>query len=255
MSGKDNKVVLVTGSSSGIGAAVACRAAREGCNVLVNYNSNRDGADDVVAYCEEQGVEAIAVGADVAEDEACRALASVAEDTWGRLDVLVNNAGTTKLVAHADLDGLDAEDFQRIYQVNTVGAFQMIRAVVPLLRQTGGSIVNVASVAALLGVGTSVAYACSKAALLALNKSMARELGPEICVNAVCPGFVEGDWLMQQLGEEVYALVKQHYETQSRTGKVMTNETVADNIWFFAMNSANVTGEHLLMDGGASLPY
>ena len=255
MSDADKPVVLVTGSSSGIGAAVARLAAREGHNVLVNYNSNRAGADEVVDYCKGQGVEAIAVGADVAEDEACRALAEVVDQTWGRLDVLVNNAGVTKLVPHADLDGLDAEDFQRIYQVNTIGAFQMIRAAVPLLRENSGSIVNVASVAGLIGGGTSVAYACSKAALLALNKSMARELGPEIRVNAVCPGFVEGDWLMRALGEETYNVVKAHFQSQSRTGQVMTNETVAENIWYFAVGAPNITGEHLLMDGGATLPY
>ena len=255
MSESESRVIIVTGSSSGIGAAVARRAAREGWHVLVNYNRNREGADSVVAYCREQGVEAVAVGADVAEDAACRALASVAEDTWGRVDALINNAGTTKVCAHGDLEGLSAEDFQHIYQVNTVGAFQMIRAVVPLMRRTGGSVVNVASVAGILGVGTSVAYACSKAAMLALNKSMARELGPEIRVNAVCPGFVEGDWLKEGLGDERYQLVKAHYLEASRTNAVMTPDTVADNIWFFTTDASNVTGEQLLLDGGASLPY
>jgi 3-oxoacyl-[acyl-carrier protein] reductase len=255
MTDDDRPVILVTGSSSGIGAAVCRLASREGYNVLVNYNSNREGAGGVVADCQAAGVEAVAVAADVGRDRDCRALVEAADSHWGRLDVLVNNAGVTKLVPHADLDGLDAADFQHIYQVNTIGAFQMIRAAVPLLRQRGGSIVNVASVAGLLGVGTSVAYACSKAALLALNKSMARELGPEIRVNAVCPGFVEGDWLKRNLGDEVYGLVKSHFESQARTGAVMTNESVAENIWYFATGARNITGEHLLMDGGASLPY
>lgn len=249
------KVIVVTGSSGGIGAAVAKLAARKGWNVVVNYNSNQAGADAVVAYCQEQGVQALAVGADIAEDEACRALAAAAVDAWGRIDVLVNNAGTTKFCAHHDLEGLDAEDFQRVYRVNTIGAFQMIRAVVPTMQKTGGSIVNVASVAGLIGVGSSVAYACSKAAMLALNQSMARNLGPQIRVNAVCPGMVEGEWLQEGLGEETYALVKTHYETQARTGKVMTAATVAENIWFFADSAPNVTGEQLLLDGGATLPY
>jgi 3-oxoacyl-[acyl-carrier protein] reductase len=255
MPSKKRRVVIITGSSSGIGAAVARLAAGKGYNVLVNYNSNRAGADAVVADCQALGAEAIAVGADVADDGDCRKMAAAAEDAWGRIDVLVNNAGTTKLCPHNDLEGLDAEDFHRLYAVNSIGAFQMIRAVVPLMKKTGGSIVNVASVAGLIGVGTSLAYACSKAALLAINKSMARNLGPEIRVNAVCPGFVEGEWLQGLLGDEMYGAVKGHYQTLAPTGQVMTPETVAENIWFFADGAPNVTGEHLLMDGGATLPY
>lgn len=255
MAVSDNKVILITGSSSGIGAELARLAARNSYNVVVNYNSNQAGADAVVSYCQEQGVEALAVGADVAEDAACRALASAAIDAWGRIDVLVNNAGTTMFCAHDNLEGLDSEDFHRLYRVNTIGAFQMIRAVVPVMKQTGGSIVNVASVAGLIGVGSSLAYACSKAAMLALNQSMARNLGPEIRVNAVCPGMVEGEWLQEGLGEEVYDLVKQHFEKQASTGQVMNATTVAENIWYFANSAPNVTGEQLLLDGGATLPY
>jgi 3-oxoacyl-[acyl-carrier protein] reductase len=251
----ETKVLIATGSSSGIGAELAKLAAREGYNVLVNYNSNRAAADAVVAYCKDQGVDAVAVGADVGEDAACRALASVAVETWGRIDALVNNAGTTKFCPHGDLEGLTAEDFQRLYQVNAIGAFQMIRAVVPTMKETGGSIVNVASVAGLLGVGSSLAYACSKAAMLAINKSMARELGPEIRVNAVCPGMVEGDWLKEGLGEDLYPIVEKHFVDKSSTGQIMTTETVAENIWYFVASAPNVTGEYLILDGGATLPY
>ena len=251
----DNKVILVTGSSSGIGAEVARLAARNSYNVLVNYNSNRSGADAVVAYCLEQDVEAVAVGANIADDGACREMVAAAVDAWGRVDVLVNNAGTTTFCAHADLEGLDAKDFHDLYAVNTIGAFQMIRAVVPVMKKTGGAIVNVASVAGLIGVGSSLAYACSKAALLALNLSMARNLGPEIRVNAVCPGMVAGEWLQEGLGDERYSMVKQHFETQAPTGKIMNAETVAENIWYFADSAPNVTGEHVLMDGGATLAY
>ena len=249
------KVIIVTGSSSGIGAEVARLAAQNGYNVLVNYNSNADGAAAVVADCIAEGVEALAVQANVADDGDCRRMAGVAVDAWGRIDVLVNNAGTTKFCAHADLEGLDAADFHHLYDVNTIGAFQMIRAVVPTMKQTGGSIVNVASVAGLIGVGSSLAYACSKAAMLAINLSMARNLGPEIRVNAVCPGFVEGDWLEEGLGAEMYEAVRGHYRNQAATGEVMTPATVAENIWYFADSAPNVTGEHVLMDGGATLPY
>jgi len=255
MSAHDRRVILVTGSSSGIGADVARLAARNGYNVLVNYNSNAAKAEAVLADCIAEGVEAIAVGANVADDADCRRLAETAVQAWGRIDVLVNNAGTTKFCPHQDLEGLDASDFHDLYDVNTIGAFQMIRAVVPTMKNTGGSIVNVASVAGLIGVGSSLAYACSKAALLAINTSMARNLGPEIRVNAVCPGFVEGDWLEEGLGKDAYAAVRQHYRDRASTGEVMTTATVAENIWYFAHSAPNVTGEHLLMDGGATLPY
>jgi NAD(P)-dependent dehydrogenase (short-subunit alcohol dehydrogenase family) len=136
-----------------------------------------------------------------------------------------------------------------------VGAFQMIRAVTPIMKVTGGCIVNVASVAGVFGVGSSLPYACSKAAMLAMNKSMARELGPKITVNAVCPGMVEGDWLLNGLGEELYAAIGEHYRGMAPTGEVMTPDTVADSIWYFATGASNVTGEHLVLDGGANLRY
>ncbi len=255
MSDTEHRVIVVTGSSSGIGAEVARMAARHHYNVVVNYNSNATGADAVVDYCNSQGVEAVSVKANVAEDADCRRLAQAAIDSWGRIDVLVNNAGTTKFCAHADLEGLDAEDFHHLYSVNTIGAFQMIRAVVPTMKKTGGTIVNVASVAGLIGVGSSLAYACSKAAMLAINQSMARNLGPEIRVNAVCPGFVEGDWLQEGLGSEMYDNVRNYYRERAATGEVMTPASVAENIWYFAHSAPNVTGEHVLMDGGATLPY
>lgn len=255
MESSDRKTIIITGSSSGIGAAVARLAARHNHNLVINYNSNAEGAENVAEICRTEGVEVVIVQADISKDADCKRLAQAAIDQWGRIDVLVNNAGTTRMVSHDDLDGLDSDDFTNLYQTNTVGAFQMIRAVVPTMKQTGGRIVNVASVAGMIGVGSSVAYACSKGAMLALNKSMARVLGPEIVVNAVCPGFVEGQWLQEGLGEEMYGFVKQHYETQARTNQVMNNETVAENIWYFASTSQNITGEHLLMDGGATLPY
>jgi 3-oxoacyl-[acyl-carrier protein] reductase len=255
MSESQRKTIIVTGSSSGIGAEVARLAARKGYNVLINYNSNAAGAEAVSADCRAEGAEAVVVQANVAEDADCRRMAAAAVEAWGRVDVLVNNAGTTTFCAHGDLEGLSADDFHRLYEVNTIGAFQMIRAVVPTMKQTGGSIVNVASVAGLIGVGSSLAYACSKAAMLAINLSMARNLGPEIRVNAVCPGFVEGDWLAEGLGVEMYDAVRQHYRERAATGEVMTPATVAENIWYFADSAPNVTGEHVLMDGGATLPY
>jgi NAD(P)-dependent dehydrogenase (short-subunit alcohol dehydrogenase family) len=255
MSDTRNRVAIITGASSGIGAAVAKRAASEGYNVLLGYRSKHEEAQSVVAECESQGVAAIAQSGDIADDKVCRDLASVAEQEWGRIDVLVNNAGASVFCAHGDLEGVGAETFQKLYQINTVGAFQVIRAVAPVMKAGGGRIVNVASVAGVFGVGSSLPYACSKAAMLALNKSMARELGPEILVNAVCPGMVAGDWLLNGLGEELYREVEKRHKGMAPTGEIMTPETVADSIWFFASAASNVTGEQLILDGGVNLRY
>ena len=255
MNTEPRKVILVTGSSSGIGAQVAEIAAVNGYNVVVNYHSNQASGESVAESCRARGVDSIAVGADVADDQSCRELVKAAGQKWGRLDALVNNAGTTKFCAHADLDGLDADDFQQIYAVNTIGAFQMARAAVLLLKASHGSIVNVSSVAGVFGVGSSLAYSCSKGALLMLNKSLARSLGPEITVNAVCPGFVAGEWLKEGLPDGAFERVEQRYKDVSPTGEVMNNRTVAENIWFFVANSKNITGEQLIMDGGTHVAY
>lgn len=247
-------VAIVTGSSSGVGAATARQLAEQGCHVVINYASNEAGARETQAACEAFGVETEVVQADVARDEDCRRLAAAAEARWGRIDALVNNAGTTKFCAHDDLDGLSAEDFQRIYAVNTVGAYQMTRAVAPAMRRGGrGSIVNVASIAGVMGVGSSIAYAASKGAMITLGLSLARALGPEIRVNTVCPGFIQGDWLEQGMGAETYARTKAFLEQNTPLKLTATPDTVAEVIVYFLTGATVVTGETLLLDGGHHL--
>src|SRR5262245_60038208 len=178
-----SKVAIVTGASSGIGAASAVELARRGWSVVINYARSEAEANRVAAGCGD----ALVVQADVGDDDACRALAQTTLERWGRIDALVNNAGTTKFVDHANLDGLSADDFLRIYRINVVGAFQMTRACAPALKACRGAVVNVSSVAAQLTLGSSIAYGASKAALNMMTRSLARSLGPEIRVNAVCP--------------------------------------------------------------------
>ncbi len=247
-------VAIVTGSSSGVGAATARQLAEKGCHVVINYSSNEAGARETQQACEAFGVETLVRRADVAVDADCRAMAAAADEKWGRIDALVNNAGTTKFCNHADLDGLAAEDFQRIYAVNTVGAYQMVRAVEPAMRRGGrGSIVNVASIAGVMGVGSSIAYAASKGAMITLGLSLARVLGPEIRLNTVCPGFIQGDWLEQGMGEENYARTKSYLEQNTPLGLTSTPDTVAEVIVFFLTGTETVTGETLLLDGGHHL--
>lgn len=241
-----SNVAIITGASSGIGAASALELARRGWSVVVNYARSEAEAGKVAAACEG----AIAVQADVADDAACRKLAQAALDRWGRIDALVNNAGTTKFVDHADLDGLSADDFLRIYRTNVVGPFQMTRACAPALRASRGAVVNVSSVAAQLGIGSSLAYAASKAALNTMTVSLARSLAPEVRVNAVCPGYVDTPWHASALGAERANQVAAHYAKTVPLKDHARPEDVADVIVWLIEGARQVTGEAIFVDGG-----
>ena len=245
-------VCIVTGSAAGIGAACAERLAVTGARVAINYTKSEREACDVAAACEAKGGQTILVQADVSLDADCRKLAQAVEDRWGRVDVLVNNAGTTKFVRHDDLDALQAADFQRIFGVNVIGAFQMVRAVAPVMQQQGiGAIVNVSSIAGVTGMGSSVAYAASKGALNTMTLSLARALGPAIRVNAVCPGFVETRWLKSGLGAE-YDAKKKSYESITPLKATVLPGDVADAV-VWLLQADKVTGEIITVDSGVHL--
>lgn len=246
----DGAVAVVTGGGTGIGASVVRRLAARGVRSVVNYSSSRAEAEAVAA---ETG--GIAVRGDVADDADCRALARAATDRWGRLDFLVNNAGRTKFANHEDLDALDAEDFVDLYRVNTVSAFQMIRACAPALREGGvGAVVNVASVAGAFGIGSSVAYACTKGAMITLTKSLARVLAPAIRVNAVAPGYVGTGWFEKRLGEEGFAALNDRIAGSVPMAFACQPDDVAGPIVnLLDPASRAITGEVLLIDAGAHL--
>jgi 3-oxoacyl-[acyl-carrier protein] reductase len=228
-----NKVAIVTGSASGIGAATAVELSKRGWNVVVNYSKSEKQAAEVASRCKSS----IAIKADIGEDAECRALAKAALDKWGRIDALVNNAGTTKFVKHADLEGLSADDFLRIYRLNVVGPFQMVRACAAALKAQKGAVVNVSSVASLLGTGSSIAYAASKSALNTMTHSLARSLGPEVRVNAVCPGYVDTPWQHNALG---MVPLKDYARP----------EDLAETICWLIEGARQVTGETIFVDGG-----
>ena len=245
------KAAVVTGSSRGAGRATALALAKQGCNVLVNYSSSREAAEQVVAEIKSLGVKSLPFQANVANDDDCRTMMDTAYQAFGRLDILVNNAGTTEFIRHSDLEKATDEIWDNILAVNLKGPFQCIRAAEKYLKESGdGSIVNVASVAGVAGTGSSVPYCASKAALINLGLTMARALGPEIRVNTVSPGFIEGEWLKAGFGDK-YDVIKSNNEKKAVLGKVSQPEDVADAILCFITGSKLVTGQNIVCDGGA----
>ena len=249
-----NAVCIVTGSATGIGAACVVELARKGCRTVINYTKSEAEAKQTAAECEAAGAETLLVRANVAEDADCRRMADAALDKWGRIDGLINNAGTTKVVwNHSKLESLSAQDFQDIYAVNVIGAFQMIRAVEPTMRkQDQGSIVNISSRAGIDSMGTSIAYAASKGAMNTMTIGLARALGPQIRVNAVCPGFVETRWLQGAVGDR-YEAARTRYATNSPLQRTSTPDDVAEAAIWLLTGASMVTGEFIVVDGGNRL--
>jgi NAD(P)-dependent dehydrogenase (short-subunit alcohol dehydrogenase family) len=228
--------------------------AGKGARVVINYSRSEAEARETLAACEAAGGEAMLAQGDVAVDADCRRIAAAALERWGRIDGLVNNAGVTKFANPADLDALEAADFHRLLDVNVIGAFQMIRAVVPAMRAQGqGAIVNVSSNSTAIGGGSSLAYTASKGALNAMTLTLARALGPEIRVNAVSPGVIESRWLKDGVGEEAYGRVAGVYADAAVLGRVAQPEDVADPVVWLLEGADFITGEILMVDGGVRL--
>jgi 3-oxoacyl-[acyl-carrier protein] reductase len=249
------KVALVTGSATGIGAAIAATFAQAGANLVINYTRSEAEAHATAALAREAGAEVRVVRGDVAIDADCTKLAGAAIEAWGRIDILVNNAGTTKFAAHGDLDALAAEDFARIYAVNVTGAFQTIRACRDALKASGeGAIVNVSSVAGIAGVGSSVAYAASKGALNTVTLSLARALAPEIRVNAVCPGYVATRWFKDRFGAARFEAITAEQAAATPLKRAGEPSDIAQAVLFLCTPAArHITGELLVVDGGLHL--
>ena len=226
------KVAIVTGGSSGMGEATVKELEKRGWQVAAMARSKGEFRGDV------------------AKDADCRRVAKAVLDKFGRIDALVNCAGTTKFVGHADLEGLSAEDFEAIFRVNLIGPFQMIRACVPALKAAKGCIVNVSSVASILGTGSSIAYAASKAALDTMSFSLARALGPEIRVNVVAPGYVRTPWQVAAHGAKGAEELERKFAERTPLKAAPDAQDVADAIAWLVEGARRVTGEIIYIDGG-----
>jgi 3-oxoacyl-[acyl-carrier protein] reductase len=232
------KVAIVTGGSSGMGEAAAQELTKRGWHVAVVSRKKTDLP------------KILALQGDVAEDADCRRVAKEVLDKWGRIDALVNSAGTTKFVGHADLEGLSAEDFEAIFRVNLIGPFQMIRACAAALKASRGCVVNVSSVASILGTGSSIAYAASKAALDTMSISLARALGPEVRVNIVAPGYVKTPWQVAAHGAEGAEARERQFAEKAPLKVAPVAQDVADAIVWLIEGARRVTGEIVYVDGG-----
>jgi NAD(P)-dependent dehydrogenase (short-subunit alcohol dehydrogenase family) len=255
----DGKVVVITGASTGLGRAIAVETASRGARaIVVNYASSADEADETARLVRTHGAEAVLVRADVADDDACRAIAAAAE-RFGCIDALFNNAGVTKFASpHSDLDLVSSDDFIRLYQVNVVGAFQMIRASRSLLEagKAPGAVVNTSSIAGVAGIGSSVPYAASKGALNTMTISLARALAPKIRINAICPGFIDTPWFGRSLDEAGLDRLRKGVAASSPLGVVSSAEDIAASAVFLASPaSRHITGETLMVDAGSHLNF
>lgn len=239
----EGKVVLVTGSSSGIGAATARRFAAAGATVVVNSARSVEAGEALAAEL----ASASYVQADVADAAQAEAMVAAVLERHGRLDVLVNNAGTTQVIPHHDLEAFTDEVFRRIIDVNLFGTWQLTRLALPHLKATGdGAVVNVTSLAGVRPTGSSIPYAVSKAALNHLTVLLANVTGPEVRVNAVAPGLVRTPWTSD------WGPLHDLMETRAPLGRSAEPEDIAEVIVDVA-GAAYLTGQVVVVDGGLGL--
>jgi 3-oxoacyl-[acyl-carrier protein] reductase len=246
------RLALVTGSATGIGRATVVELARHGFDVVVNYSRSAGEAQETVRECEAAGARTLLVQCDVADDGQVRSLLAEVDRTFGRLDALVNVAGTTVMTAQEDLEAISAEDFDRVFAVNVKGPFLVTRAAAPLLKRTGdAAVVNLASIVGPRPGAQPIPYAASKAAVVNMTRTFSRVLAPEVRVNAVAPGWIAGSWMEKTLGEHYDRLMERRARA-TPMGRVATFEDIAEVILNLIEHNKFVTGETIVIDGGFS---
>jgi 3-oxoacyl-[acyl-carrier protein] reductase len=244
-------VALVTGASSGIGRAAAVALAQAGFDVVINYSRSERAARESANLAQAKGAKTLLFQCDVSDDSSVRKMLAAVEREFGRLDALVNNAGITTNVKPSDFEGMTAEEWDRVFAVNVRGIFQVTRAALPLLKVARGSIVNTASIVGLRPGPQPLPYAASKAAVVSLTKLLALNLAPEIRVNAVAPGWIEGEW-MERMLKDKYEDLFTHRAKSTPLRRCATANDVAEVIVNLLTNNRFVNGEVVVVDGGYS---
>jgi len=244
------KAALVTGAATGIGRSAVLALARAGYDVALNYSSSEKAVRETAAEVEKLGVQSLVVRCDVSDEAGVRKMIKQIEERFGRLDVLVNNAGTTASWKPKDLDSLSLEEWDRVFAVNVRGLFQVTRASVPLLRKgENPCIINTASIVGLRPGPQPLPYAASKAAVVNLTRTLAWNLGPEIRVNAVAPGWMEGDWMKRMLKDKYQDLMGKRARA-TPLQRVVSADDVAETMMSLIQSNRFVTGEVIVIDGG-----
>ena len=246
---ENRKAALVTGAATGIGRAAVVALAEAGFDVAINYSRSEAAAQETARLAEEKGARTLLLKCDVSDDVAVREMLAQVEHTFGRLDALVNNAGTTTEVKPKDFDALTTEDWDRVFGVNVRGTFQVTRAAAPMLKKSGGSVVNTASIVGLRPGPQPLPYATSKAAVVSLTKLLALNLAPEIRVNAVAPGWMEGDWMVRMLKDRYDDLMTRRAKS-TPLRRCVKAEDVAEVMLNLLTSNRFVTGEIVVIDGG-----
>jgi 3-oxoacyl-[acyl-carrier protein] reductase len=248
----DKPAALVTGASTGIGRSAAVTLAKNGYDVVINFSRSEDAAKITARDAEAAGARTLLFRCDVSDDSCVRAMIAATEKEFGRLDVLINNAGTTVDVEPKNLEGMRVEDWNRVFSVNVLGLFLVTRAAVPLLKKSpNGCIVNTCSIAGLRPSAQPLPYAASKAAVANLTKTLANALGPQIRVNAVAPGWIEGEWMKRTLAENYEGLMARRAK-YTPLKRCCTEDDVADSMLSLILYNRFVTGEIIIVDGGFS---
>lgn len=248
----DKPTALVTGASTGIGRSAAIALARNSYDVVINFSRSEDAAKITARGAETAGARTLLFRCDVSDDACVRAMIAATEKEFGRLDVLINNAGTTVDIEPKNLEGMNVEDWNRVFNVNVLGLFLVTRAAVPLLKKSSnGCIVNSCSIAGLRPSAQPLPYAASKAAVANLTKTLANALGPQIRVNAVAPGWIEGEWMKRTLAENYQGLMARRAK-YTPLKRCCTEDDVADSMLSLILHNRFVTGEIIIVDGGFS---
>ncbi len=244
-------VALITGAATGIGRAAAVALAEAGYDVVINYSRSGQAARETAALAQAKGAKTLLFQCDVSDDPSVRKMLAAVEQEFGRLDALVNNAGTTSNVKPSDFEAMTAEEWDRVFAVNVRGMFQVTRAATPLLKAARGSVVNTASIVGLRPGPQPLPYAASKAAVVSLTKLLALNLAPDVRVNAVAPGWMEGDWMKRML-ETRYDDLMARRAKSTPLRRCATSEDVAEVIVNLITSNRFVNGEIIVIDGGYS---
>ena len=248
----ERPAALVTGAATGIGRSAAVALAKNGYDVVINYSRSEEAAKLTAQQAQAAGAKTLLFRCDVSDDARVRAMVAATEKEFGRLDVLINNAGTTVDVEPKKMEAMKVEDWNRVFNVNVLGLFLVTRAAAPLLKKSpNGCVVNTCSIAGLRPSAQPLPYGASKAAVANLTKTLANALGPEIRVNAVAPGWIEGEWMKRTLAENYDGLMARRAK-YTPLKRCCTEDDVAESMMSLIVGNHFVTGEIIIVDGGFS---